>query len=265
MLLTKPSSDVDSGFWHGFGAEASLPLAQSAPAVSHDTTRLCLIVVALWDCLIYADAVRALSWIFSMYLSLSLGGSPRFVEKVEVELAIKPLHPTLIGNTFVIKPLLIHCSCRSSYFSNLRWCAPSKFSSKGTVNSITNTFFALPDQMTISGRFVGSAISDGNMKFEIGCDVPVHAAYIYIYIYTEGMEYVMDDERCWRSKKINTPESIGQRVWVRVTMLRFEGSPGRDSVWRGQHSSNQVSGISSRTMHQYTTPSLSQTIWPRWS
>ena len=39
---------------------------------------------------------------------------------------------------------------------------------------------------------------------------------------------------------------------------------GRDSVGRGQHSSNWVSGISSRTMHQSTTPSLSQTIWPRW-
>ena len=30
-------------------------------------------------------------------------------------------------------------------------------------------------------------------------------------------------------------------------------------------SSNQVSGISTRTIHQSTTPSLSQTIWPRWS
>ena len=34
---------------------------------------------------------------------------------------------------------------------------------------------------------------------------------------------------------------------------------------RGQHSSNRVSGISSRTIHQSTTPSLSQTIWPRWA
>ena len=31
----------------------------------------------------------------------------------------------------------------------------------------------------------------------------------------------------------------------------------------GQHSSNRVSGISTRTIHQSTTPSLSQTIWPR--
>ena len=50
------------------------------------------------------------------------------------------LHPTLIGNTFVIQPFLTHCSRRSSYFSNLRWCALLKFSSKGIINSITKTF-----------------------------------------------------------------------------------------------------------------------------
>ena len=32
-----------------------------------------------------------------------------------------------------------------------------------------------------------------------------------------------DDEKCGRSKKVNTPQMIGQRVSVRlrVTMLRF--------------------------------------------
>ena len=45
----------------------------------------------------------------------------------------------------------------------------------------------------------------------------------------------------------------------------FKGSSGRDSVGRGQHSSNRVSGISTWTMHQSTTPSLSQTIWPIWA
>ena len=40
-------------------------------------------------------------------------------------------------------------------------------------------------------------------------------------------------------------------------------SSRRDSVGRGQHSSNRLSGISTRTMHQSTTPSLSQTIRPR--
>ena len=140
LLLTKPSSDDDSGFEHGFGAEASLPQAQSGPAVSHYYTRLCQIVVALWDCQIHADAVRALSWFFTMYFLLSDGGSPRLVKKTKFESAIKPLHPTSIGNTFVIQPFLTHCFRRSSYFSNLRRCAQSKFSSKGTVNSITKTF-----------------------------------------------------------------------------------------------------------------------------
>ena len=30
-----------------------------------------------------------------------------------------------------------------------------------------------------------------------------------------------DDERCDRSKEVNRPELIGQRVRVRVAMLRF--------------------------------------------
>ena len=81
--------------------------------------------------------------------------------------------------------------------------------------------------------------------------------------YKEGRESVRDDERCGRSKEVSTPELIGQTV--RVTMLKFYGSSGRDSLGRGQHSWNRVSGISTRTMHQSTTPSLSQTIWPRWA
>ena len=46
------------------GPEALLPLTQSAPAITHDTTRLCWIDVTLWDCYIHSDAVRALFWMF---------------------------------------------------------------------------------------------------------------------------------------------------------------------------------------------------------
>ena len=81
----------------------------------------------------------------------------------------------------------------------------------------------------------------------------------------DSRKSVRDDERCGRSKEVNTPELIGQRVRFRVTRLRFSGSSGRDSVGRGQHSSNRVSGISTRTIHQSTPLSLSQTIWPRWA
>ena len=39
--------------------------------------------------------------------------------------------------------------------------------------------------------------------------------------FKEGRESVRDDERSGRSKEVYTPELIGQRVRVRVTMLRF--------------------------------------------
>ena len=41
--------------------------------------------------------------------------------------------------------------------------------------------------------------------------------------FKEARESVRDDERCGRSKEVNRPELIGQRVRVRlrVTMLRF--------------------------------------------
>ena len=39
--------------------------------------------------------------------------------------------------------------------------------------------------------------------------------------FKEGRESVSDHEKCWRSKEVNTRVLIGQRVRVRVTMLRF--------------------------------------------
>ena len=39
--------------------------------------------------------------------------------------------------------------------------------------------------------------------------------------FKEGRESVRDDKRCGRSKVVNTPKLIGQRLRVRVTMLRF--------------------------------------------
>ena len=39
--------------------------------------------------------------------------------------------------------------------------------------------------------------------------------------FKKGRESVSDDERCGKSKEVNTPELISQRVRVRVTMLRF--------------------------------------------
>ena len=39
--------------------------------------------------------------------------------------------------------------------------------------------------------------------------------------FKEARESVRDDERCGRSKEVNTPELIGQTAKVRVTILRF--------------------------------------------
>ena len=39
--------------------------------------------------------------------------------------------------------------------------------------------------------------------------------------FKEGRESVRNDERCGRSKEFNRPKLIGQKVRVRVTMLRF--------------------------------------------
>ena len=39
--------------------------------------------------------------------------------------------------------------------------------------------------------------------------------------FKEGRKSVGDDEKCERSKEVNTPELIGQTVRVRVTMMRF--------------------------------------------
>ena len=38
--------------------------------------------------------------------------------------------------------------------------------------------------------------------------------------FKEGGEFIREDERCGRSKEVNRPELISQRVRVGVTMLR---------------------------------------------
>ena len=86
------------------------------------------------------------------------------------------------------------------------------------------------------------------------------SVFVWHKRFKEGRETVREDERYGRSKEVRTPEMIGQRVRVRVIMLRFYGSSGRYSDGRGQHSSNRVSGIST-PVHNY----LSQTIWAIWA
>ena len=173
LLSLKSSSDDDPGFRDGFGAEASLPLTQGAPAVSHNTTRLYWMVFNPSECHIRSDAVTALFGIFFYIYSLFFAGEcPILVKNVEVAFAIKPRHPISRGNMSVDQSFLVHCSHKFSYFSNFRWCAQSMLVSKGIVNAAIMTFFELTDQMTKSGR----------------CRVDV----IYICIYKKDKHFLYD-------------------------------------------------------------------------
>ena len=60
---------------------------------------------------------------------------------------------------------------------------------------------------------------------------------------------------------VPTGQTVNKEYYVEV-LREFSK---RFLVGRGQHSSNRISCISTRTMHQSTTPSLPQTIWPKWA
>ena len=61
-------------------------------------------------------------------------------------------------------------------------------------------------------------------------------------------------------------KSIHQSWWAKGLGLVCWGFKGvHDEIPSQEASTLQISGISSRTLHQSTTLSLSQTIWPRWA
>ena len=47
------------------------------------------------------------------------------------------------------------------------------------------------------------------------------SVFVWHTRFKEGRESVRNDDRCGRSKAINRPELISQRVRVRITMLQF--------------------------------------------
>ena len=59
--------------------------------------------------------------------------------------------------------------------------------------------------------------------------------------FKEGRESVRDDERCGRSKEVNTLEMIGQRVRVRVTILRFKGV--QEEISSGEASTLKIGSL----------------------
>ena len=71
--------------------------------------------------------------------------------------------------------------------------------------------------------------------------------------FKEGRESVKDDSRCGRRKKVNTPEMIGQRVRVRVSMLSFYGGSG--DIPSEEASTLQIGSVAFPS-GQYTSPQL---------
>ena len=68
--------------------------------------------------------------------------------------------------------------------------------------------------------------------------------------FKEGRESVRDDERCGRSKEVNTPELIGQRV--RVTILSFWV---QEEIPREEASTLQIGSVAF-PLGQFTSPQL---------
>ena len=72
--------------------------------------------------------------------------------------------------------------------------------------------------------------------------------------FKEVRESVRDDERCGRSKGVNTPELIGQMVRVMVTMLRLYKGVQKEIPWE-EPSTLQI-GTGAFPAGQYTSPQL---------
>ena len=78
--------------------------------------------------------------------------------------------------------------------------------------------------------------------------------------FKEGKESVRDDERYGRSRKSIHPSWLAKELGLGLGLLCWGFKGVQQEI-----PSEEVSGISSRTIHQSTTPSLSKTIWPRWA
>ena len=58
--------------------------------------------------------------------------------------------------------------------------------------------------------------------------------------FKESRESVRDNERCGRSKEIRTPELIGQRIRVKVTMLLLSFKGAQEEIPRDGSSTLQI-------------------------
>ena len=78
--------------------------------------------------------------------------------------------------------------------------------------------------------------------------------------FKEGRESVRDDERCGRSKEVNTPDLIGQKVRVRVRLQCWDFKGVQEEISSEEASTLQI-GLVAFPAGQYTSPQLHPCHW----
>ena len=87
-----------------------------------------------------------------------------------------------------------------------------------------------------------------------------HQFFEWQKTFKENRESVRDDERCGGVRKLIHQSWLAKGLGLGLLCWGFKGVQEEIPWEEARHSWNRVSGISTRTMHQSTTPSLSQTI-----
>ena len=82
--------------------------------------------------------------------------------------------------------------------------------------------------------------------------------------FKEGRESVRDDERCGRSKEVNTPELIGHRLGLGLGLPCWGFNGVQEEIPSEEASTLEIETVAF-SPGQCTTPYLLQTIWPRWA
>ena len=112
------------------------------------------------------------------------------------------------------------------YLANQLWCSdfltlPTPLIIPHRLPDFLESLMPLKNWCTIHARLSKSRLKHSIRFCGIFSKFKKHCVFEWHKRFKEGRESMRDDERYGRSKEVNTPELIGQRIRVRVTRLRF--------------------------------------------